>query len=417
MGLTSNLLKKRAGGYGGRGGGFFLNSPIQNGKPADQDSASIDRKLKELQAAKETQGIVTTPVAEQGTQGHQAPWQVYHDYPLSREEWSNYDPKEDPSIMNNPKRRHYGLPSKSERMSMVGSYVKFSAKMLVAVDRLPCCGGYHNRHEMDCPVYQENFDKTIEMLKALPKRSDFKGQNNLLYHGTSSIYVEAIRQRGLEPHGGKVYLTKNHWVAATEADYTVEGEEFNDDIAPTSGVGGDPVIVVLDAAHPSLKNLKVDAEYHFEHALFVTHSIPPEAILRIEDGFGKQIASKRAHIFSVSLAAKFLANTKTASVDLLRMASSGRYNIGLFNYNKSTHTLVAEASDLGEGSWSRQIYPDSIDRGITIIGKNGSAVDFVIEEEIRDEEGELLSWVLKPTADSIRKVPAARGIVVELFND
>lgn len=119
MKFSARLLKK-AGGYGGNGGGFFSNSPIQRGKPAQQDNQSIDKYLLELQATPETAGVTLTPAGEQGTQGHQAPWQVYHDYPLSRKKWKVYDPAQDPSLMNNPKRRHVGLPLPSEKMNMVG---------------------------------------------------------------------------------------------------------------------------------------------------------------------------------------------------------------------------------------------------------------------------------------------------------
>jgi hypothetical protein len=121
MKLDAIFLKKKSQGYGGPGGGFYSNSPIQHGKPSEQDNASVDKRLKELQATGETAGVTTSPVGEQGTQGHQAPWQVYHDYPLSQRPWKVYDPAKDPGIMNNPKRRHYGLPRPSEKTRMVGS--------------------------------------------------------------------------------------------------------------------------------------------------------------------------------------------------------------------------------------------------------------------------------------------------------
>jgi hypothetical protein len=37
--------------------------------------------------------------------------------------------------------------------------------------QLQCCGGWHNLHKSDCKLYNDNFDKTIETLQSLPKRS------------------------------------------------------------------------------------------------------------------------------------------------------------------------------------------------------------------------------------------------------
>lgn len=37
--------------------------------------------------------------------------------------------------------------------------------------QLNCCGGWHNQHKSNCPVYNDNFNKTIETLQSLPKRS------------------------------------------------------------------------------------------------------------------------------------------------------------------------------------------------------------------------------------------------------
>lgn len=139
MKLRASFLQKKAGGFGGPGGGYFSNSPIQRGKPAQQDNMSVDKYLLELQATPETAGVTLTPTGTQGTQGHQAPWQVYHDYPMSRKPWKTYDPAKDPSLMNNPNRRHVGLPLPSEKMTMVGSHKTASQHNWVIRDKKIVC--------------------------------------------------------------------------------------------------------------------------------------------------------------------------------------------------------------------------------------------------------------------------------------
>jgi hypothetical protein len=119
-----DVKNKKAQGYGGPGGGYFSNSPINRGKPCESNNQSVDKYLLDLQGTPETAGVTLTPVGAQGTQGHKAPWQVYHDYPLSRKPWKVYDPAKDPSLMNNPNRRHVGpAPLPSEKMNMVGKKI------------------------------------------------------------------------------------------------------------------------------------------------------------------------------------------------------------------------------------------------------------------------------------------------------
>lgn len=78
--------------------------------------------------------------------------------------------------------------------------------------------------------------------------------------------------------------------------------------------------------------------------------------------------------------------------------------------------LCAELSDLqGGGSIFQRVYPDACDEGLVIVGRK--EVTFVVDNVVRDEEGDLLAYELIPTRESLRTVPEARGIKVTLFND
>ena len=91
-----------------------------------------------------------------------------------------------------------------------------------------------------------------------------------------------------------------------------------------------------------------------------------------------------------------------------------------FTYSPNEKQFSAESSDFCRGNRGlfHRIYEDACDEGITLISsKTGTEVDYYIDEEIENGEGELLSWLLKPTQQSIRKSPAATGTSVLIFND
>lgn len=89
----------------------------------------------------------------------------------------------------------------------------------------------------------------------------------------------------------------------------------------------------------------------------------------------------------------------------------------LFHYIKDKKTLVAEMSDFG-GAQFHQVYPDSCDEGLTLVSHvTGKEVDYVVNHTEKDKEGEIQFWELIPTKPSIRRVPAAKGTKIKIFND
>lgn len=92
-----------------------------------------------------------------------------------------------------------------------------------------------------------------------------------------------------------------------------------------------------------------------------------------------------------------------------------------FNYNVKDKQFVAELSDLEDSNkelaWER-VYTDACDLGLTIVSENtGKYVTFVINESKYDDEGDLLYYVLGPTAKSMKEVPECKGLSMILFND
>jgi hypothetical protein len=79
--------------------------------------------------------------------------------------------------------------------------------------------------------------------------------------------------------------------------------------------------------------------------------------------------------------------------------------------------FVAEISDTnGFG----RVWDDSCDLGLTIVGKTGREVVFVIWADHRDAEGELTHWELRPAVGQ-RPHPGLIdqlvGVTLTLFND
>jgi hypothetical protein len=49
--------------------------------------------------------------------------------------------------------------------------------------------------------------------------------------------------------------------------------------------------------------------------------------------------------------------------------------------------------------------------------KTATEAKFVVQQEDRDGEGDLLAWILVPTAETLRKLPHLAGVQVKIFND
>jgi len=65
-----------------------------------------------------------------------------------------------------------------------------------------------------------------------------------------------------------------------------------------------------------------------------------------------------------------------------------------------------------------QVYSDACDEGLTLIShRTGEEVDYVVIEEERANDGEIVSWVLAPTKLALKRVPRARGTKIIIWND
>jgi hypothetical protein len=88
-----------------------------------------------------------------------------------------------------------------------------------------------------------------------------------------------------------------------------------------------------------------------------------------------------------------------------------------FDYNRDTMQLIADVSDLGVDPFER-VYGDACDVGIRIVSvRTGRSVMFVVHQEVRDAEGDILYWILKAVRDPRQQEPVLQLLTVKVFND
>lgn len=82
-----------------------------------------------------------------------------------------------------------------------------------------------------------------------------------------------------------------------------------------------------------------------------------------------------------------------------------------FHFDKDARLFIGEISSThGFG----RVWNDSCDEGLTLVSaRTGKHVTFAIVETIRDADGDITQWMLRPTPDS--DCDADLGVV--LFND
>jgi hypothetical protein len=87
-----------------------------------------------------------------------------------------------------------------------------------------------------------------------------------------------------------------------------------------------------------------------------------------------------------------------------------------FLYNKQAKTFQAEVSELGNPFV--RIFNDACDIGIVLISHLTMAESkWYVTRELFDNEGDLTSWFLKPTPETIRKMPALANHEMFIYND
>jgi hypothetical protein len=90
-------------------------------------------------------------------------------------------------------------------------------------------------------------------------------------------------------------------------------------------------------------------------------------------------------------------------------------NTGQLMWYAPEGRFVGEISDFGRSFEFGQIYDDAIDLGITLQSqKDQTEVQFVVENEKRDREGDILWWDLQPARLSDR---SKYRFGVRIFND
>jgi len=91
--------------------------------------------------------------------------------------------------------------------------------------------------------------------------------------------------------------------------------------------------------------------------------------------------------------------------------------INRFTHNAERKMLIAEMSDMGNKPFV-QLYDDACDEGLAVYNpRTNSTTYWHTAAEVRDNEGELTTWVLLPTSESCRKHPGVQNYVMHILND
>lgn len=89
-----------------------------------------------------------------------------------------------------------------------------------------------------------------------------------------------------------------------------------------------------------------------------------------------------------------------------------------FNYDQSTRTFTAEASDLRGATFHARLYDDAMDVGFVMkSSKTEAEVTYVLEEEHKDGDGDVTHWTFTPTHESASQFRECVNTKVKIFND
>jgi hypothetical protein len=88
-----------------------------------------------------------------------------------------------------------------------------------------------------------------------------------------------------------------------------------------------------------------------------------------------------------------------------------------FSYNAKDKTFVADASDLPDSVFE-QVFPDSADTGIKLVShKTWKESIWYLTYTVRNTEGEVTGWELRPTPMSRKQIPSLANAKMIIFND
>ena len=101
-----------------------------------------------------------------------------------------------------------------------------------------------------------------------------------------------------------------------------------------------------------------------------------------------------------------------AQLEVTKYSSEG------ISHNAHRGLLVCEASDLGRGFRLERLYDDACDVGMALINpRTGNVTRWSLKEEVRDQEHELLGWMMVPTPETVRKQPELASYQLNIVND
>lgn len=81
------------------------------------------------------------------------------------------------------------------------------------------------------------------------------------------------------------------------------------------------------------------------------------------------------------------------------------------DWDSEERNFFADISDLGKEFHFGRVYDDACDEGLTLVSEwTGREIVFVVYEEWKDEEGDILGWELKPVSNIV-------NCTITLFND
>ena len=87
-----------------------------------------------------------------------------------------------------------------------------------------------------------------------------------------------------------------------------------------------------------------------------------------------------------------------------------------FSHNLSTRTFTTCISDLGLQPFG-QIYPDACDVGLCLYSERTGQESRWYLDNVEDNNDDVVSYTLKPTSETLRKIPRLTGYRMKVFND
>jgi hypothetical protein len=99
--------------------------------------------------------------------------------------------------------------------------------------------------------------------------------------------------------------------------------------------------------------------------------------------------------------------------------ATNRCSTRLFTWDKDANRFITEASDLAaNGVDFGPVFDDAVDEGLIITShRTGAEAKFYISYTVDGDHGEVVSWVLKPTNDTVRKMSWMADVDVVVLND